>query len=120
MTLAVVDAGGACLGTLDVRGDFCPEGCPPGPSGAYVVNVVVAPAHRGRGLATQLVGAAKEYAAAALLAGRVYAHVDAVNDVASQLYARCGFQPVSEEGGLAAGSAVGRRVLLRCDLPPPP
>ena len=113
-TLSVVDeAGGACIGTLDVRSSFTPVGFP---TGAYVANVVVAPERRRRGLGRRLVEAAKAYAAGELRSEVVYAYVDAVNDAAAQLYERCGFVPISEEGGLAPGSAVGQRILLRCQL----
>lgn len=112
--LLAVDAAGACLGSLDVRPNYAP-GDAPGPA-AYVNNVVVAPAARGRGVGRRLVEAAKALAAGPMGAEYLYAHMESVNDTASHLYARCGFAAVGTEGGVGGGTAVGQQTLLRCAL----
>lgn len=107
---------GGCLGTLDVRlldgavaafidaygGLRWPEGVPRGAApAAYVSNVVVAEAQRGRGLGRGLVGAAAELARERWRAGKVYCHVEVGNEV-SWVEAAC--------IGMCAGGGVGGTV----------
>lgn len=100
---------GACIGTLDVRlldptAPFASAGWPEGvpleappstpasgaaaaaaagrsPAAAYISNVVVAPAQRGRGLGRRLVAAGLQAAAQQWGAVRVYCHVELDNEV---------------------------------------
>ncbi|KAL4858962.1 N-(5'-phosphoribosyl)anthranilate isomerase 1 [Chlorella vulgaris] len=94
---------GNCLGTLDVRllneavaasirtfGGSWPEGVPQpsecgGAAAAYVSNVVVAAAQRGRGLGRQLVSAATELAQERWQAVHVYCHVEIDNEASTLL-----------------------------------
>ncbi len=93
---SAVRGAGGCLGTLDVRlldhalaayidaygGLRWPEGVPRGaPPAAYVSNVVVAEAQRGRGLGRGLVAAAAALAGERWRAGKVYCHVEVDNEV---------------------------------------
>ncbi|EFN55246.1 hypothetical protein CHLNCDRAFT_134568 [Chlorella variabilis] len=124
---------GGCLGTLDVRlldgavaafidaygGLRWPEGVPRGAApAAYVSNVVVAEAQRGRGLGRGLVGAAAELARERWRAGKVYCHVEVGNEPALALYRACGFSQLGEE--LAPEEeGLGRRRLLCLALAEP-
>lgn len=120
LPLVAINSSGACTGSLDIRPNYTPEdpeaaaAAAPGPS-AYVCNVVVAPNQRRAGIGRQLVEAAKGIAANQLGATYLYAHVESVNDAASELYSKCGFETVAVEGGVG-GTTVGQRILLRCKL----
>jgi ribosomal protein S18 acetylase RimI-like enzyme len=115
---------GPCMGTLDILppASFSgrhPKGVPDGDSvGAYLLNVVTAECWRRRGVGGRLVEEAKVVARASLYAERAYAHVDATNDDAMRVYLRCGFEVVGSEGegGMQGAYALGRRILLRCEL----
>lgn len=112
---------GSCIGSLDVRANHgvdadvlaSHEG-----HSMYVMNVVVAEDHRGRGIGRQLVEAAQAVAAQELGVAQLFAHVETGNEVAAGLYARCGFEEVRTEGGVGGGSTVGQQVLLRWRAPP--
>ena len=126
ITLVAIDEiTGACTGSLDI----CPNfplaadddavGAPNSSSSisfAYIRNVVVALDRRRSGVGQQLIQGAKQVAAEQLRVTTLYAHVESVNDAASGLYSKCGFVAVSSEGGVAEGTVVGQRTLLRCEI----
>ena len=122
--LVAIDNNGACTGSLDVRPNFIPENPDttaaaaadtPVPA-AYVCNVVVAPHKRRSGIGRQLIEAAKRIASDQLAVDYLYAHVESVNDAASELYAKCGFIAMAVHEGGVDGTSVGQRTLLRCEL----
>lgn len=115
--IALDSTSGACVGSLDIRQNYTPkelETFNDSPA-AYVYNVVVAENQRRAGIGCRLIAAAKEIALDQLNANQLFAHVDSVNDAASGLYKKCGFEAVAVEGGVD-GTAVGQRTLMRCRL----
>lgn len=121
--LVALDGQGDVQGCVDIRPPACHSGVLPkgvtndDTEGGYLLNVVVAEAHRRQGLGAQLVWAAGEHAARVLGAVRLYTHVDAQNDVALRLYERCGFVQCDTVGGLE-GTKLGRQFALVLRLTP--
>jgi ribosomal protein S18 acetylase RimI-like enzyme len=89
------------------------------PQRLYVSNMAVAGSMRRRGVARALLASA-EATAAAWGQAELWLHVDAANAGASALYAACGFTPAAEGQDPWWVPAVGRRVLLRKQLPARP
>lgn len=115
---SVAAGAGDCIGTLDVRlldpGNLLtisswPDGVPKDSGGehptaaaaaapsAYVSNVVVAPAQRGRRLGHALVAAGLAAAREQWGAVQVYCHVETDNEAALALYRGSGFTQLGEE-----------------------
>ena len=120
--LIALDSTGACAGSLDVRTNYTPEDVKLlerenniSSTACYVYNVVVKENHRRSGVGCQLIEEAKKIAIDQLNAGYLFAYVDTVNDAASGLYRKCGFEAVAVEGGVD-GTTVGQKTLLRCRL----
>ncbi|KAL4428512.1 hypothetical protein ABPG75_002601 [Micractinium tetrahymenae] len=125
---------GGCIGTLDVRlldpsdpfaSASWPDGVPlepltaapaaaeAGAAAAYVSNVVVAPAQRGRGLGRRLVAAGLEAAQQRWGAAQVYCHVEVDNEAALALYRGSGFCQLGEELPPAEEGLAKRLLLCR-------
>jgi ribosomal protein S18 acetylase RimI-like enzyme len=111
--VAVDPATQAVVGCIDIRvpqsaTGMAASGVPPGePGGAYILNVVVDEAARGRGVGRQLMRAAMARAVGAWGAARLFTHVEAGNDVASGLYRGCGFVEHSDSAAYAGAAILG-------------
>ncbi|PSC69874.1 ribosomal-alanine N-acetyltransferase [Micractinium conductrix] len=86
-----------------------------GPS-AYVSNVVVAPAQRGRGLGRALLAAGLAAAGERWPVACVYCHVETDNEAALALYRGAGFTQLGDELP-AEPDGLAKRLLLYRQLP---
>lgn len=109
---------GPVVGCIDIRLPFTETGVQPlgvpveDAQGAYILNVVVHEDYRGRGIGRALMLAAMQRAVHVWHASSLYTHVEADNEVAYRLYARCGFQEHSSESKYRNATNLGRLILL--------
>ena len=131
------NSGNDIVGTLDIRNNYIPnkekkfdrhpwiigreiapdleENVPP--AAVYLTNVAVKPLYRGKGIGYQLVRDGIDIVSRDLKASKIYAHVDAQNEVALHLYSKFGFRRVVENANeTESQSLVGRKYLLQLDL----
>ncbi|MGH7265767.1 MAG: GNAT family N-acetyltransferase [Candidatus Rokuibacteriota bacterium] len=110
----VLASGAASVGLVDFKG-------PPGPEGGVTVGCALAPAYRGRGYATEAVGALVAHALRQPAVRRVAAETDGANVPAHRLLKRLGFTPGARvRAGMARHGETGKLVVWRLAKPAAP
>ncbi len=81
--------------------------------GLLLEGLVTAPAHRGRGNASELIRAV----VARIRPARLYAHIQKENDASAAVHEKCGFRRILEYSVLADGSFSGDYATYLYEMP---